>query len=536
MHHRATSDVAGSEVAGRVHSGRRRLPRALGRRAFLSVFVLWWLVAGAWAFATPIWGTPDEFAHASRAYAAVRGEVFIPPEAAQRGTGGFVDAPAGWANSVMDFRCYAFNPTKTADCLPPLTNDATPMRFGSGAARYNPVYYLIVGTASLITSPSDALWGMRLFSAALSAFFLTWAFTSAATSRRPIIATSAVALAATPMVGFLAASVNPSGLEISAAISTWVNGFMALSTSQDSRRSVYIRRTAISVIAVVSTRSLSPLWIAVIAVILAIAVASREHLPRLRRMSTRWTAAVLIATLAALAWTYFAKTLVLNVAAHPGTFSFADRLRLAWGGRPKQQFLWRGTVGTFGWLDTNMPLSTVQFWTWAGVLLVFLALVVSPLRGWLAIITLGAAVVVIPTYLEAVNWNTSGPVWQPRYTMPISLGIVVLAGLLLAESVRWPVWRRAQAVLGVGLCVAASWTNVCGFVIAISRYTVGSLKAISLTGAWSPPVPASVLVALEALAWVGLSVLALTSGFGRSSSYQDATPARVAQEAGHGPG
>jgi hypothetical protein len=513
----ALNQRAAPDVAGRVH-GDRRLPPALGRRAFLSFFVLWWLVAGAWAIATPIWGSPDEFDHATRAYAAVRGEVFVPPAAARRGTGGFVDAPAGWVNSIAHFRCYAFNSSKTADCLPPLTNDATPVRFATGAARYNPVYYLIVGTASLIMSPAHALWGMRLISAALSAFFLTWAFTSAAASLRPIIATCTVALATTPMVGFLAASVNPNGLEISAAISTWVNGFLALTASEDSRRTVFVRRAAISAIAVVSTRALSPLWIAVIAVILAIAVASREHLLRLARISTRWTAAVLLAMVAALAWTYLAKTLLLNVTTKPAAFSFAARLRLAWGGYPKQLFLWRGTVGMFGWLDTAMPLSTVQLWTVAVVLLVLLAVLVSPLRGALAIMALSAAVVVLPTYLEAVNWNTSGPVWQPRYTMPISLGIVLIAGLLLAESRRWPVARRAQVVLGTVLCVAASWTNLDGFVVAISRYAVGAGKAISLTGAWNPPVPAGVLVAAEALAWVLLSVLALASGFGRSPS------------------
>ncbi len=495
----------------------RKVPFALGPRPFVVVFLLWWIITTAWALATPLWGSPDEYQHAYRAYAAARGEVVISPQAATLGTGGFVDGPSGWTSSIRSLRCYAFKAARTANCLAPITNDATPKRVASTAARYNPVYYLFVGSASLLTGPARAPWAMRVASGLLSALFLAAAFTSAATSRRPGLSTSAVVLASTPMVAFLAGSINPNGLEITAAMSGWVNGYLMFSTQDDLLRQRYLRRAALAMMGVLVTRGLSPLWVVVIGFILLLVAGNRQHVLRLWQAGRGWWAAIAVTGLASVAWTILDKTLVLNVNPHPSTYNFDQRLHLAWGSRHKHLFLWRGTIGTFGWLDTNMPLSTVQLWTVVVVLLAVLALVVTGWRGRLGLLTLGVAVLSLPALLEAQNWNVSGPVWQPRYTMPISLGVVLLAGLLLAESRRWERARPLQVLLGVAFCLTATWTNVCGFVVAISRYAVGARGAISLSGKWHPPVSGVLLVVVVVLAWLLLGAIAVGSSFGRLS-------------------
>lgn len=520
MHATLSAEEGDQPVLADARRGGAALPLALGRPAFAIVFLLWWAVAGTWALATPIWGSPDEYQHAYRAYAAVRGEVVIRPEAAQSGTGGFVQGPRGWTASIEHLHCYAFHPTRTADCLPPLTNDATPQRVASTAARYNPVYYLIVGSASLITGPAHSVWAMRAVSAALSAVFLAWAFTSAATARRPGLATSALLLASTPMVGFLAAAINPNGLEITAAMSAWVNGFLMLSTGDEVLRRCYLRRTAISAMAVLVTRGLSPVWVVIIALILPIAVGRRQNLSRLWSAGRGWWLVVLATAITSAAWTVLDKTLVLNVRAHMHAYTFSQRWDLAWGNHDKHLFLWRGTIGTFGWLDTSMPMGTEQFCTVVAALLVLLALALSRWRAWLAMVLLAAASLLLPTYLEARNWNVSGPVWQPRYTMPISLGLVILAGLLLSQSRRWPAWRPAQLVVALALCATAGWTNLCGFVIALSRYVVGTGRPISLSGAWHPPVPGMLLLAVQALAWLLLSALAVVLSVERGTAHR----------------
>ncbi|TAM94986.1 MAG: DUF2142 domain-containing protein, partial [Rhodanobacteraceae bacterium] len=176
----------------------------------------------AWALATPVWGSPDEYQHAYRAYAAVRGEVYVKPVAAVVGTGGYVDVPRGWIRSQFSIACYAGTGTRSPACLPPLTDDDTPVRIPSTAARYNPVYYLWVGLPSLFMPASDALLGMRLASAALNAFFLAWAISAAMAARQPAIVTGATLMAITPMIPFLGAAVNPNGLEITSALCCWV--------------------------------------------------------------------------------------------------------------------------------------------------------------------------------------------------------------------------------------------------------------------------------------------------------------------------
>ncbi len=102
-----------------------------------------------------------------------------------------------------------------------------PGMVASTAARYNPLYYLAVGSPSLLAGPAHASRLMRLLSAALSALFLSWH--SPRRYRAPTsIAASTVLLAATPMVLFLGAAINPNGLEITAAICSWTCGNLAL--------------------------------------------------------------------------------------------------------------------------------------------------------------------------------------------------------------------------------------------------------------------------------------------------------------------
>jgi Predicted membrane protein (DUF2142) len=479
------------------------LPPGLRRYPLLVAFGLFAVALGSWSLATPLWGSPDEFQHVYRAYATAHGDLYIEPEPVLAGTGGVVHVPREWELSRRTIACYRGKPSISAGCAAPLNGDRTLTRLGSTAARYNPVYYLAVGWPSLVVSPERSPYAMRLASSVLSAWFLAWAVTSALTTRRPRLSGAAALLAITPMVVFMGAVVNPNGLEISAALACWVSLFALLTSAEVSDRvhTVLVRRAALSACAMVVTRALSPLWLAVI-VVVALAIAARRHLRSFfRGAALGWVGLVAAVSVAAVAWTYVAQTLTLNQLKNPPHYSLAQRLELAWGGWTRQGKMWRGTVGNLGWLDTRLPPQVVYVWTAAALGIIVGALLVAT---WRPRLSLGLAVVIaifLPVLLEALNWNTSGPVWQPRYSLPLTAGVVGIAGIFLAQAdLRLGRFGLVASVLAIG---AAVWANVYGFVYTLVRYVAGLGNPFSLTGDWQPPIGAVPLTALNAAAWLG---------------------------------
>ncbi|MFL6127893.1 MAG: DUF2142 domain-containing protein [Mycobacteriales bacterium] len=478
------------------------LPPGLRRYPLLVAFGLFAVALGSWSLATPLWGSPDEFQHVYRAYATAHGHLYIEPEPVLAGTGGVVQVPREWELSRRNIACYGAMPWISAGCAAPLNGDRTPVTVGSTAARYNPVYYLAVGWPSLVFSPEHSPYAMRVASSVLSAWFLAWAVTSALITRRPRLSGAAALLAITPMVVFMGAGVNPNGLEICAALACWVSLFALLTGADVSERvhTVLLRRTALSACALVVTRALSPLWLAVI-VAVGLAIASRRHLRSFFRGAVLgWVGLVAVVSVAAVAWTHVAQTLTLNQLKNPSHYSLEQRLEFAWGGWTRQGKMWRGTVGNLGWLDTQLPPQVVYVWTAAALVVIVGALLFA---AWRPRLSLGLAVVItisLPVLVEALNWNTSGPVWQPRYSLPLIAGVVAIAGILLAQA-DFRLGRFGLVASLLTIC-AAVWANVYGFVFTLVRNVAGLGNPFSLTGDWQPPVGAVPLTALNTAAWL----------------------------------
>src|SRR5690242_13724915 len=99
------------------------------------------MIAG-WAIAAPYNGTPDEIDHIIRAVGVVQGQVAPTPARAVRGSGAYQTVPRGL---VRDNTCWIFKPGVSAACAPGPGSDRTPVVAGSGAGRYFPAYYALVG-------------------------------------------------------------------------------------------------------------------------------------------------------------------------------------------------------------------------------------------------------------------------------------------------------------------------------------------------------------------------------------------------------
>ena len=108
----------------------------------------------------------------------------------------------------------------------------------------------------------------------------------------------------------------------------------------------------------------------------------------------------------------------------------------------------RGRV--LGWLDTPAPTGVV----WGtllliGALLVPALIAARPRMRW-ALVAAIVAAVVIPVLAQAVLYPTTGLIWQGRYTLVLSIGVVITAGIALDDSQELSP-RLARRLLGTCL-------------------------------------------------------------------------------------
>jgi hypothetical protein len=152
-------------------------------------------------------------------------------------------------------------------------------------------------------------------------------------------------------------------------------------------------------------------------------------------------------------------------------------------------------IGVFGWLDTKLPQWAYTAWGTCALVGGGAVLLLARWRDRLALIVAAGVGFGLPILIESVSWNQSGPVWQGRYSMPLTIGVVVMGGLVLSDA-RW-LSLRAEWVLSIAATVLAALTV--GFALAISlhRYADGVHTPFSLNGPWQPPGGGVVLEAIE---------------------------------------
>ena len=479
----------------------------------------------AWALATPIFASPDEPAHAIHAIGVAHGEWLgqkfrpghgppdpLPAQTPQPSRAGLAVEVPGVYRHWVGIGCLAFKPDAPASCLrfDAARADQPALTY---TARYVPAYYLAVGSVSLITAGSaHQIYLMRLISAMLSAALIASAALTLLESAPGPWALTGLAVAVTPMTLFLAASINPNGLEIAAAIGVWVHG-ATIATGHISRGGDRVlTRLGIASIALALSRPTSLLWLGVIGVLLMFCAGRRTIIDLLhQRAAQLWTAALSVAIVLAFGWSVWAGAFNVSQTfvgspVNPTTAQFA-RTTIGQGYE-----LVRQMVGVFGWLDTPAPALTLLVWLFAVGALVGVAILVA--RPFLR--TLGATVVlvvIVPVLIQGSYVHSLGFQWQGRYSLPLAVGVPILAGLGI-EHARHHLpgdWRLALTIV-TGLALA----QFLGFAQALRRYTVGANGTIWFpwSSHWHPPVPTIVLLAGFAGLLCAASLLMLRVGGG----------------------
>ena len=463
--------------------------------------VFWWgwavmtLLASVWAVANPLMASPDEPAHVVKAAAVVRGQLL----GEQTPDGTVVEVPYFY-NLVTAYPvCYMFDPTAAGNCEWPATQplDET-VRAVTPAGKYNPLYYAVVGLPTLAPPGDGVLYAMRILSGALCAFFVAGGLRALAELRRVAWPVLGAATALTPMVVFLASTVNPAGVEIAAAFALWCHLLVLLGSPDPDRDVARMWWVAAATVVFVNARGLSLVW-AGLSVLAVIALTSWAEVKRLLARRATWPAwAVIVAAcLAAAAWVVGTNSLSTGgePAAHGTSFLHAFAVSVF-----NTNSYVINMVGQFGWLDTYLETWVYLLWAACLGLVGLLALAVGARRERGALVALGVAILAVPVLIHSWQAPYFGIIWQGRYVLPLAVGLPLAAAVVLQARLPEPRHLpRNAAALGIGLLTVVQGA---AFLENLHRYVNGEDGAWTQLepDAWLPPLPLAIVIGLGALA------------------------------------
>jgi hypothetical protein len=468
-------------------------PRAAAALAFVALVVL----GGAWSAATPLMGAPDEPAHTVRAASVARLQLRGVDKRVALDLPGWegllttVQVPDAYARIGALPGCYAFQATRPADCAPAPLDDMAVVDTTTSAGTYPPLYYAAVGWPTRFLPPYRGVIAMRLLTVLACAALGAVAAAAARRCRGPAAVGAGVLVALTPGCFFLAGTVNPNAIEVFAALATWVAALVVLAPRGEDDGPLAradLVRLAVGFVVLSCARPLSPVLAVGIVAAVGLAVVRRDTLRGLwRRTDARVIGGVGVAALALSAlWVLWARS-------YDGLMGYGQAgLTLGDAFAGSFDRLWvraQQAIGFVGWNDAG-PVPALA-WIWS--LLVIGMVVAGLLRGsWRTramLVALMAATVAFTVVPEALSAERLGFIWQGRYSLPVAMGVPVLAG--------WMVGRRplspALAVAG-GIALGGAWVTgqFLGIAGALRRYMEGinhPLLAYLDGGPWDPRLP-----------------------------------------------
>jgi hypothetical protein len=330
----------------------------------------------------------------------------------------------------------------------------------------------------------------RLLNALLCAALLATALTLVWTRRRHRFLVLAVLLSASPMVLSLAGLVNPSGLEVAAAVLLWA-ALTAL--ARPDPHPVIAERTVVGLAGVAATtlvlmRPAGLVVLAGIAVATWVAIGDRSRLRELvRRREVRVATLVTAgAAVFVLAWALVAAVGSIGTEAASDQRGWSTILRGIVLGR--FDYWLRQTVGVFGYATVSLPVWALVAWTTVQGLPVLLGFGLAPRRHAYTILAVPVVCLLGGAAVELATARLIGAFMQGRYFLPWWVGMFFLAawavpaGVLPAAAI-----RRVHGLFAV---LYAAVVPV-GLYATLRHFRFGTPGGPA-GEPWNPPVPQAV--------------------------------------------
>lgn len=377
------------------------------------------------------------------------------------------------------FNCHPLRPTTGGEVL-----------IASGASRYNPLYYVVVGTVAkpfrgnanlFVMRAATAAWGCALFCLAI------WIASGVARTLWPL---AGILVAALPTTIYSSTVVSPNGVEMFAGLGLWV-ALLALfrGPPEFDRRLAYGAAAAFTV-CVANTHTLGVVWVALTVFAIAVLHGVRVTATRLRPTNRLEVGALVVA----LAGCLFAVAWTITTGANNPT---QERLYIPgspWSGAIAQGVLLWPLQAIAAFPLRNEAAPTL---TYALALAVLFPFVLSALarigrrsRMFWTVGIVGLVSYVVPIGMTIAAYHQIGAAWQGRYGMPFTAGILVLAGQAL-EDARHAI-RRDVVLVSLGV-TAMLIANLLGIRRVLA--SEGPLHEVARATNWHAPNLAVLLVA-----------------------------------------
>jgi len=433
------------------------------RTTFVVSFVIAFVAMTLWAFANPMFASPDEPYHMVRSSSLVRLE---------SGATVMTRIPATQA-----WPCFSWVPLTryTADCQE-LVFPAVEQPHTNRAGNYPPLAHVIYGAPTLVFDGLPLLHIMRLVGAFVCALAIAVAVTVLTERWTRFVAASVVMVAVVPQVVFLGSSVNPSGLAITFSLALGAAVIVASRSVETVSR--LVRWTIlVTVIALPMLRRDSAIWAGVLLFVLAVAIGPTVTVRMLRQSFFRFALGAFV--ISSLAAQLFIRATERFVSGPNVPVEYREGVLMG----PDEAWTYlRGTFGEFGWLDTPLPPIAMTFGFVVLGMVILAGLVVS--RSWWRWGILAG--VAAPFALAALHTHERFPYFQGRYMIPALVIVPVLAGLGIE---RFSSDRRLVTNLLAVAATAMVGVQVFAFAHNLRRYSVGPDGPL-LPGpeaVWQPP-------------------------------------------------
>ncbi len=481
-------------------------------------FAVRWLVATVlifaitlmWAIASPVPAGPDEEAQLIKSAAVAHGTLIGTPVPGTI-TGGtvIVKVPATVYNARHRAACD-YNIHLSAACTHQVVGSGKMVTVTTYEGRYPPLYYLLTGLPTLVTSAPWVLHAMRAVAALIVAVLIGLAFACVGTWGRSSLLAVALAITVTPTALYMGGVVNPSGMEIGGGILLWAAlTVMVMHRSDDPPLALVVSAIA-GAVALCASRPLSTGFFALIVVtFVALRPRACVALFAFRRIKIALVVSFGFAFLSGL-FVLFAKSYKVEA------FKISKRTTsgyvLAVLGHSERVL--RQVVGAFGSPNFSVPVPILAVWFVAGFGIIVAALMLIRRRDALVLLALVLLFgFILPFVIIYSHVRTDGVIWQGRYSLPLIAGLPILSGALLGDRYRDGLRRvhgRVSAFFLVPLCFG--WIGA--FYWYLRRYTV-SLD-YNATNAfrhdanyWPPVIPAIVVFVILVIATLLLAAWVL---------------------------
>jgi Predicted membrane protein (DUF2142) len=463
------------------------------RQRPLAMLIIGWLLLGvAWVFGNPPFAAPDEADHYVRTVGIAEGQLVgsPAPDARIGATPAEISFDKSTQRAVVvparlnptPFNCYLADPRMPAGCLDRPAATGAPVRLVTSVGSYPPVGLLApAAVVSAADNPRDAVRLGRLAGISFALALLIAAAVALFQPGRGWLSLAGVLAACTPTAIFLAASLTPSGLSVSAGIALTAS-LLRIGRADSAPRWVWVL-FGVSAAALALSHPTGIAWALLLVggfVALGGISATRNLVRRQLRVAWPGLSVFAAGVLSSLVW---------QVVYGPSTPVTHRAIRLALSLAPDQY--WRGVrdlVAGFGYLEFRLPLAVYLLWgAFVGTLAVA-AVRVGERRERRSVIAAGALAVLVPVGVWIVFARGAGIGLNGREYMPVLVAFPILAGEIVNRN-----RARLSTALAGTLAALASTAGVLHF---IAWYLNGRRAAVGTSGnllfpshaQWNPPL------------------------------------------------